>query len=91
MLFCFCCCPPQGRELLLRSLRTQEFRHYHQAVAVPRRGASCYDTIHEVAENPDMKLLSPTGARVVTYCYYNTRFAPTQPILHILCRTAAKP
>lgn len=28
---------------------------------------------------------------VVTYCYYNTRFAPTQPLLHILCRTAAKP
>lgn len=25
------------------------------------------------------------------YCYYNTRFAPTQPLLHILCRTAAKP
>ena len=60
-------------------------------VAVPRRGASCYDTIHEVAENPDMKLLSLTGARVVTYFYYNTRFAPTQPILRILCRTAAKP
>lgn len=64
MLFCFCCCPPQGRELL-RILQI--------------------DDAHII-----YWLLSPAGAQVVTiYCYYNTRFAPTQPILRILCRTAA--
>lgn len=56
----------------------------------PRRGASWY-TDAEINNDELMKLLSPAGAQVVTYCYYNTRFAPTQPLLHILCRTAAKP
>ena len=25
------------------------------------------------------------------YCYYNTRFAPNQPLLHILCHPVSKP
>ena len=25
------------------------------------------------------------------YCHYSTRLTPNQPLLHILCRTAAKP
>lgn len=86
MLFCFCCCPRRGASYYAVAASSTAMT----AVAVPCRGASWY-TDAEINNDELMKLLSPAGARVVTYCYYNTRFAPTQPLLHILCRTAAKP
>ena len=44
----------------------------------PRRGASRYAMC--LQEHSEFMLLSPAGVRVVTYCYYNTRFAPNQPV-----------
>ena len=59
-------------------------------VAVPRRGASCY-IIKNSIKRFYRCCCPPQGREVLLYCYYNTRFAPNQPLLHILCRSVSKP
>ena len=92
------CCPPQGRELLHCVKLTLDVR---TIVAVPRRGASCYS---KNAKNTMRIFGIPTiflyyllyfcvsirdivgfprcepACNNLIYCYYNTRFAPNQPV-----------
>ena len=92
------CCPPQGRELLLEERKMDVVE---QEVAVPRRGASCYG---KNAKNTMQIFGIPTiflyyllyfcvsirdivgfprcepACNNLIYCYYNTRFAPNQPV-----------
>ena len=118
-----CCCPPQGRELLLLKMfgvpdmdtllspagaRVVTWAEEHlsskEYVAVPRRGASCYG---KNAKNTMRIFGIPTiflyyllyfcvsirdivgfprcepACNNLIYCYYTTRFAPNQPLLHI--------
>ena len=56
------CCPPQGRELLPDISNGIDRGN---RVAVPRRGASCYQVIIDRTGTVKM-LLSPAGARAVT-------------------------
>ena len=81
------CCPPQGRELL-PAIETA--RMFGAPGCCPPQGRELLRG-DNLASAFIKRCCPPQGREVLLYCYYNTRFAPNQPLLHILCRSVSKP